>query len=86
LTDGLRARGEIRAGAWQESLQLFCDPAVEGEARIRCWKFAGATAMANGLPRELLLYLPSPVDRDWILFTRTFPRIAKMIQQPKEIL
>jgi hypothetical protein len=77
LASSLRAIRRLRAGAWQETLGNYCDPAASGESRLRCWKVLGALGTEGGLLAPLL---PSPNEDDWRLFTLSFPRFAEKLR------
>lgn len=73
LASSLKAIRRLRAGAWQEAMSSYCDPAAAGESRLRCWKVLALFEADGG---RLAPLLPPSQDDDWILFTRSFPRLA----------
>jgi hypothetical protein len=81
VSAALAAIRRIRAAAWRASFSAYCDPATRGEARLRCWRLLGAIDPEARLPETASLLPASPrYDDDWILFTRTFPRLARKLQ------
>lgn len=77
IASSLKAIRILRPGARQESLSSYCDSAAIGESRLRCWKVLGALGPEGA---GLSHFLPSSRDQDWILFTRSFPRLAAKLQ------
>lgn len=77
IASSLGAIRRLRLGAWQETLNAYCDPGAMGEARLRCWKVLGALEAGGG---QLSTLLPAPHDDDWQLFTLSFPRFAKKLR------
>lgn len=77
LASALKAIRFLRIGAWQETINSYCDSSAFGESRLRCWKMLGALGSAG---TNLHHFLPSSADQDWILFSRSFPRQAEKLR------
>jgi hypothetical protein len=75
----LLAAYHLNPALWSRLLGDYCDPAAQGESRLRCWRVLGALAeyrLPVSLTEELSVFLPKREDDDWKLFLRSFPELA----------
>jgi len=80
----LRLLYRLRPGRWHALISDFCDIRARGEARLRCWRIIGALAgpdLNASMAADLSIFLPSYEDASWLLFQRSFPNLAKRIDQ-----
>lgn len=74
----------IEPSRWSSLFQNFCNLNVEGDQKLRCWRFISlfhSEIEAESEWRNLFIpFIPKFSDPTWILFSRNFPNQARKIQ------